>query len=228
MLSTDSEAAMTQSTLVSVPFLRGLSMSGLLLALGACTAGEHAATAASASAPVSAPAPASVAKPGDTLQALIQESGVRCTDTKAAHGCTAGNLDTGDFYDVELSPDCGGDGFFAGVAEAKGVDALNSVPTTGSDARPRARFAQGQFVCIQGIARAGQNPLYYYVIAVPTSSVAKCKGNALCSQYGDRPIQRTAPGTGDTCRATAPGMYAGDCAQGWVNASALDVFSNGM
>jgi len=221
---------MTQSTLVNVPFLRGLSMSALLLVLGACTAGERTATAASATAiaKATAPAPASIAKPADALQALIQESGVRCTDTKAAHGCTAGNLDAGDFYDVELSPDCGDDGFFAGVAEAKGVDALNGVPTTGSDVQPRAKFAKGQLVCIQGIARAGQNPHYYYVIAVPTSSVAKCKGNKLCSQYGDRPIQRIAAGNGDACRVTSPGIYTGDCAQGWVNASALDVFSNGM
>ncbi|WP_369934652.1 hypothetical protein [Xanthomonas tesorieronis] len=201
-------------------------MSVLLLVLGACTAGEHTATAATATA--TTPTPVSAAKPGDTLQTLIQESGVRCTDAKAARGCTAGNLDAGDFYDVELSPDCGGDGFFAGVAEAKGVDVLNNVPTTGSDVQPRARFEQGQLVCIQGIARAGQNPHYYYVIAVPASSVAKCKGNALCNQYGDRPIQRTALGNGGACRIAASGTYAGDCAQGWVNASALDVFSNGM
>ncbi|WP_456359893.1 hypothetical protein [Xanthomonas translucens] len=201
-------------------------MSALLLVLGACTAGERPATAASATA--TTPTPASAANPGDALQTLIQESGVRCTDAKAVRGCTAGNLDAGDFYDVELSPDCGGDGFFAGVAEAKGVDALNNVPTTGSDVQSRARFAKGQLVCVQGIARAGQNPLYYYVIAVPTSSIDKCKGNTLCNQYGDRPIQRTAPGNGGACRVVAPGTYAGDCAQGWVNASALDVFSNGM
>ncbi|KLD79291.1 hypothetical protein Y886_05415 [Xanthomonas hyacinthi DSM 19077] len=113
------------------------------------------------------------------------------------------------------------------MAQAKGADALDRVPTTGSNARPRARFAQGQFVCIQGIGRAGQQPLYYYVMAVPTGSVAKCNDNALCSN-GDRPIQRTVQGSGGACRVTAPGIYAGDCAQGWVSADTLDVFSNGM
>nr|WP_237654002.1 hypothetical protein [Xanthomonas translucens] len=51
------------------------------------------------------------------MQTLIEASGVRCTDTKAARGCTAGNPDAGDIYDVALSPDCGDDGFFASVAQ---------------------------------------------------------------------------------------------------------------
>ncbi|UKE77392.1 hypothetical protein [Xanthomonas graminis] len=51
------------------------------------------------------------------MQTLIEASGVRCTDTKSAHGCTAGNPDAGDVYDVALSPDCGDDGFFASVAQ---------------------------------------------------------------------------------------------------------------
>ncbi|WP_205393502.1 hypothetical protein [Xanthomonas hydrangeae] len=100
--------------------------------------------------------------------------------------------------------------------------------TTGSNAAANANLAQGQLVCVQGIGRAGQNPLYYYVVAIPASSVAKCKNNALCEEYGDRPIKRLAPAAGDACHAAAPGQYVGDCAQGWVSANALDVFSNGI
>ncbi|OAX87764.1 hypothetical protein A7D16_14630 [Xanthomonas nasturtii] len=89
-------------------------------------------------------------------------------------------------------------------------------------------MTQGQLVCIRGIGRTGQNPLYYYAVAIPASSVAKCNNNTLCEKYGDRPIKRLRPSAGDACHAAAPGQYVGDCAQGWVAADALDVFSNGL
>ncbi|MFC6840883.1 hypothetical protein [Xanthomonas theicola] len=76
---------------------------------------------------------------------------------------------------------------------------------------------------MQGITRTAQNPLYYYVVAIPASSVEECQGNALCDHDGDRPIQRLV-----AAGATAPGLYSGDCAQGWVSADALDAFRNGM
>lgn len=153
---------------------------------------------------------------------------MQCADANMAKGCTAGNVDAGDFYDVELSPACDDAGLFAGVAQASGVDVLDAVPTTGSSVVARARLAQGQLVCIQAIGRAGQNPLYYYVIAIPADSVAGCKNNPACRTYGDRPIQRSKSATGGSCHAAAPGQYVGDCAQGWVGADALDVFSNGI
>ncbi|ETC89980.1 hypothetical protein XHC_0471 [Xanthomonas hortorum pv. carotae str. M081] len=226
------EVAMAPSSvsLRSFPMFRSALLPGLLLALSACTAGESvppAATTTTSTAPTASPASAQTPV-GDQLAALIQASGVKCTDATTAKGCTAGNVETGDFYDVELSPVCGDDGFFAGVAQAQGVDALSAVPTTGSNASANANLAQGQLVCVQGIGRAGQNPLYYYVVAIPASSVAKCKDNALCEQYGDRPIKRLAPTAGDACHAAAPGQYVGDCVQGWVSANALDVFSNGI
>ncbi|MEA9481341.1 hypothetical protein [Xanthomonas campestris] len=220
-----------------LPALRNALLPGLL-AVSACSAGEsaHAATppvtstaSASVSAPAATRAPASSgASLNDRLATLLQASGVQCADANMAKGCTAGNVDAGDFYDVELSPACDDAGLFAGVAQASGVDALDAVPTTGSSVIARARLAQGQLVCIQAIGRAGQNPLYYYVIAIPADSVAGCKNNPACRTYGDRPIQRSKSATGGSCHAAAPGQYVGDCAQGWVGADALDVFSNGI
>lgn len=214
-----------------LPALRNALLPGLL-AVSACSAGESAPAAtppvtstASASAPAATRAPASSgASLNDRLATLLQASGVQCADANMAKGCTAGNVDTGDFYDVELSPACDDAGLFAGVAQASGVDALDAVPTTGSSVVARARLAQGQLVCIQAIGRAGQNPLYYYVIAIPADSVAGCKNNSVCRTYGDRPIQRSKSATGGSCHAAAPGQYVGDCAQGWVGADALDVF----
>lgn len=218
-----------------LPALRNALLPGLL-AVSACSAGESAPAAtppvtstASASAPAATRAPASSgASLNDRLATLLQASGVQCADANMAKGCTAGNVDAGDFYDVELSPACDDAGLFAGVAQASGVDALDAVPTTGSSVVARARLAQGQLVCIQAIGRAGQNPLYYYVIAIPADSVSGCKNNPACRTYGDRPIQRSKSATGGSCHAAAPGQYVGDCAQGWVGADALDVFSNGI
>ncbi|MCC4617721.1 hypothetical protein LL972_17235 [Xanthomonas campestris pv. asclepiadis] len=216
-----------------LPVLRNVLLPALL-AVSACSAGESAApvappVASMASASASADAPAPVgASVNDRLATLLQASGVQCIDANMAKGCIAGNVDAGDFYDVELSPACGDAGFFAGVTQANGVDVLDAVPTTGSNAIARARLAQGQLVCIQAIGRAGQNPLYYYVIAIPADSVAGCKNNPACGTYGDRPIQRSKSATGESCHAAAPGQYVGDCAQGWVGADALDVFSNGI
>ncbi|MCC5073675.1 hypothetical protein [Xanthomonas campestris] len=218
-----------------LPALRNALLPGLL-AVSACSAGESAPAAtppvtstASASAPAATRAPASSgASLNDRLATLLQASGVQCADANMAKGCTAGNVDAGDFYDVELSPACDDAGLFAGVAQASGVDALDAVPTTGSSVVARARLAQGQLVCIQAIGRAGQNPLYYYVIAIPADSVAGCKNNPVCRTYGDRPIQRSKSATGGSCHAAAPGQYVGNCAQGWVGADALDVFSNGI
>ncbi|MEA9747426.1 hypothetical protein VDF76_10385 [Xanthomonas campestris pv. raphani] len=218
-----------------LPALRNALLPGLLV-VSACSAGEsaHAATppvtsTASVSAPAATRAPASSgASLNDRLATLLQASGVQCADANMAKGCTAGNVDAGDFYDVELSPACDDAGLFAGVAQASGVDALDAVPTTGSSVIARARLAQGQLVCIQAIGRAGQNPLYYYVIAIPADSAAGCENNSACRTYGDRPIQRSKSATGGSCHAAAPGQYVGDCAQGWMGADALDVFSNGI
>ncbi|AKM23728.1 hypothetical protein Xclt_04565 [Xanthomonas axonopodis pv. clitoriae] len=97
---------------------------------------------------------------------------------------------------MEFSPDCGNEGFFAGVAQA--------------------------------IGRAGQDPRCYYVAAIPASTIARCKNNALCKTYGDRQIKQIKRASGESCHPAAPGQYVGNCAQGWVSADALDVFSNGI
>lgn len=231
---------MTPSTALRSALPRTLTLAVAALLLAACNAGDPPATAAAAPAAAAtpakpaaqpaAPAPASptpAAATADAMKALIQASGTRCPDATGSRDCTVGNLEAGDFYEVDLSPQC--DAYsFAGVAQDQGVDALDRVPTTGSAPQVRAHFAPDQFVCVQAIARAVQDPMYYYVVAVPIASVEQCKGNALCRTYGDRPIQRRAPGQGGACRLAAPGVYVGDCAQGWVSAEALDVFSNGI
>lgn len=154
--------------------------------------------------------------------------GVHCDDPGKGQGCIAGNMDAGDFYDIELSPSCGQDGFFAGVSEAE-APLLDTLPVTGSKTRINAKLSQGQFLCVQATARAGQQPAYYYVIAIPTAGIAACQGKPICSRYGDRQIDFVArPRTGTACSPATGGRYQGDCAHGWVDAQRLDVFSDGL
>ncbi len=91
------------------PALRSAIIPGPALALSACTAGESAPHAVPTSAP---PAPAknnasAALQVNARLAALIRATGVTCTDATTANGCTAGTVDSGDFHDVEFSPDCG-------------------------------------------------------------------------------------------------------------------------
>ena len=224
-----------RTSLAAIHGARGLALAAFALTLSACnvaedtadgghvTEGKMAATAspvAQETAAPAAPAQRTQADASTDLHWLVAATGSECKDARTGDRCMAGD------YDIELSPDCGTEGFFAGVSQADGAVVLNGAPPT--DTRQLATLPAGQFVCIQAIARAGQDPRWYYVAAIPVDSVAACRGNALCTQYGDREIKRTSPATGGGCHVIAPGRYGGDCVQGWVRATALDVFSNGL
>ena len=142
-------------------------------------------------------------------------------------GVTCKNPDTGDRcvggdYDVELWPDCSDEGQFAGVVASKGALLIDKAPP--DDSVRRAMLSQGQFVCIQAIARAGASASYYYVVAVPTS-VANCRATSPCDKYGNRKVNWLIPHKGKVCREIAPGRFDGDCAEGWVRESNLEILN---
>ena len=180
---------------------------------------DQMASAANTTPPMVQPT-AEVAAPAPTLRELSTAASVECKNADTGDGCEAGD------YDVELRPGCRRDGFFAGVSNEGGTVVIDKAPP--DDTIRRATLAKGQLVCIQAIARAGQNPAWYFVTAVPADSVEACADNPLCEQYGDREIEWHIPQEGASCRAAGPGRHEGACATGWVRASELDVFSNGM
>jgi hypothetical protein len=155
-----------------------------------------------------------------SMPELAEQAAVHCSDPVTDDRCEAGD------YDVELLLDCGRDGFFAGVANEKGAVLVDKAPP--EDTIQRATLPRGQIACIQAIARAGQNPAWYYVTALPVASIEACVGNPLCMTYGDRKVEWHVPHEEEACHPTGSGRYAGACAAGWVRASDLDVFSNGM
>lgn len=220
----DKEAALNRHILAAALLL-------LPALLAACepVGGTPADTAATALASPTQRTPPGERAPGTgPVASLAARVGARCDDETTGKGCISGNLDAGDFYEVELLPNCGTDGFFAGVV-ATDTPLLDTLPVTGSDARTNARLSQHQFACIQAIARAGQQPFYYYIAAISPSSVKACEGREICTRYGERPVHFEAQAvSGSACAVDADGRVRGDCAQGWVDAGALDVFSNGL
>lgn len=146
-------------------------------------------------------------------------SGVVDAVCSGANNCRAGDLD------VELLPTCGADGFFAAVTAPQGVE-LGAKPN-GPASEARARIGTGQLVCIQAIAREGQEPRAYFVTAIRAADFPGCATTSLCERYGERAVQwQTTPEPGTPCRQLADGRFEG-CAQGWLPAGDLDVFSNG-
>lgn len=170
--------------------------------------------------PAPSPSPATRRSSAELLTDFAKRIGVQCAPRHRELACIGGKPENGDFYDVELRPDCGGDGFFGGVSNDAGAELRDAVPP--NDETTLAVLPKGQLVCIQAIARAGQQPDYFYVTTIQTSAVPVCKGNRLCEIYGDRPVDmRTkpvpCPVTGDT-----------SCAAGWIDSDAVESFDNGM
>ena len=198
----------------------------LLTACGAAVTGAPVVTAkgAATTTPTTAKAaqqaaPGHLVQPGSMVE-LAEQAAVHCDNPVKGDRCEAGD------YDVELLVDCGRGGFFAGVANENGAVLVDKAPP--EDTIERATLPQGQIACIQAIARAGQDPAWYYVTAMPVASIEACASNPLCVTYGDRKVEWRIPHEGATCHSIGPGRYAGACASGWVRASDLDVFSNGM
>ncbi|KMM77269.1 hypothetical protein ACP93_02940 [Xanthomonas sp. NCPPB 1128] len=153
---------------------------------------------------------------------------LRCENAAKGSGCVAGDMDAGDFYDVDMSPRCDAEGNFAGVAEPDAA-LLDALPVTGSKAQVAARLSDGQFLCILATAHAGQHAAYYYVVAIPPASVSACREKPICKQYGERPVDFVAqPKQGIHCTVGGNTRPEGDCAQGWIEPQKLDVFANGL
>lgn len=214
---------------------RPLPLAMYLLAIGftgcnrsPATAAVHPENPANVEPPSPSSAPLSSASADGSLADFARTLGAHCDDPNKGRDCVTGNMDTGDFYDIELSPNCSEYGFFAGISATE-APLLDTLPVTGSKARINAKLSQGQLVCVQATARTGQRPAYYYVIALSPSNVAACRNKPICNQHGDRQISFVArPPTGKACSRTIYGDHQGDCADGWVDAKWLDVFSDGL
>lgn len=161
----------------------------------------------------------------ESLEDFAKRIKVDCTRKGQNLDCIGGKPENGDIYDVEMTPDCGPDGFFGGVASETGTELRDALPP--KDDVTTAVLGQGQLVCIQATGSVGQDPSYFYVVAVPVANVAACRGNRLCSLYGDRHSKGWRLDT-KTCGIASNGRPTDACPQGWARREDIEDFSNGM
>lgn len=172
---------------------------------------EHSAEGMNASPSVSLASP--------VVDSLAKVANVECAATNNGQtSCTAGRLS------VDLHEDCGREALFGAVSADDGIT-LKEKPE--ADAGSVARLGGGQFLCIRGLARQEQNPEWYFVMAIPVTTVADCAGKELCRIYGDRPVAWAVQKSGKPCELKND-RYVGDCASGWVTAESIEIFSEGI
>lgn len=137
--------------------------------------------------------------------------------------CTSGS------YLITVYPEgCSSSGFF-GTAH----------PITGSLLNLRDRFPPGeatliakvrdkQFICISATAFGARGPEWYYVTAIPVSSVEPCTHSAVCEDPGNLPIQWEVQPPASTCHLGSNDQYEGACPSGWVSSDEINQFSMGL
>jgi hypothetical protein len=99
---------------------------------------------------------------------LLRASGIICKAGTSSE-CIAGNIESGDYYDVQIYADCSADPYY-GRVEGKPVSLMRRVPTTGSVGKKAGELPARQIVCIRAAAQVGQTDTLYYVTAFPMAT----------------------------------------------------------
>lgn len=150
------------------------------------------------------------------LTRMSPGSQVKCQADKYGNA-----LCTVDDFHVDYS---GCNDIFGAIAAKGGIDLQENI----HDRRGKsAHLHDAQFVCIAATARDDKDRQRYYVTALPTSIVPQCKGKSICRD-GDQPILWIRDTTGPMCYRNKDGVYAGDCAGGWVDSDVVDAYTNGF
>jgi hypothetical protein len=158
---------------------------------------------------------------------VMAKASIACKDAERALDCSMGNPNNDDVFEASLYQQaCGDGGVFAGViADSNAVLYDRYPPKAG--AWP-ASLARGQFLCVLADAGSAGEAYLYYVVVVPTESVADCAGSDLCKAFGNRAVTWHVPHSSLACRSRGPGMFEGACAMGWIDAGKIEVFSMGL
>ncbi len=157
-------------------------------------------------------------------QAELQSSaGISC-DANKNDNCLAGNVESGDYYNVRIYGSCITAPYFGRIND-KQASLRKSVATTGTEGKTEGLLAPEQLVCIQAAAQVNSTDMEYYVIALPMDSGPECKGEELCKK--PEPLPESYQKTMASCQADNKKDYAG-CPQGWVFANEMEAYSNGL
>jgi len=165
--------------------------------------------------PVGAHAVNSPTESAGALSAFAARIGVTCGSERGRLTCMGGKPEVGDYYDVELHPGCGADGWFAHVSAADGAEIRDRIAPI--DRRTIATLSMDQPLCIEAVGRSGGHASYYYVHQLPSDAAVWCTGET-CVGTGRRPARRHAK---TPCAIASGGQPNGACAAGWIRAEAV-------
>ncbi|MGV1916735.1 hypothetical protein [Rhizobium sp. 22-785-1] len=155
--------------------------------------------------------------------ALMKKAFINCDST--GQECTAGDLSTGDFYDVTIYGDCFTNAYYGRISN-KTVGARKTVATTGSHTTVLAELPANQLVCILATASSGPGTgdVEQYVMALPWDYKLKCRDGEVCRL----PLPKPTPKVMVTCKADHQAQRYIGCPQGWIFAREMEAYSMGL
>ncbi|WP_075656232.1 hypothetical protein [Pseudochrobactrum sp. B5] len=157
-------------------------------------------------------------------QAEFQASaGITC-DANKRDNCLAGNVESGDYYNVRVYGSCINAPYFGRIND-KPVSLRKSVATTGTEGKTEGMLAPEQLVCIQAAAQVNSTDMEYFVIALPMDHGPECKGEELCKK--PEPLPDSYQKTMASCQTDNKKDYVG-CPQDWIFANEMEAYSNGL
>ncbi|PJO49701.1 hypothetical protein CQ054_16960 [Ochrobactrum sp. MYb29] len=154
---------------------------------------------------------------------LQRSAGISC-DANGNDDCTAGNVESGDYYNVRIYGDCANAAYFGRISD-KAVSLRKDVATTGTEGKTNGPLAPEQLVCIKAAAQVNVTDKEYYVMALPMDHGPECKGEELCRK--PRSLPENYQKTMANCQPDSQNDYRG-CPQGWVFATEMEAYSNGL
>lgn len=154
---------------------------------------------------------------------LLSSAGITC-DANKNDNCTAGNVESGDYYNVRIYGSCMNAAYFGRIND-KPVSLRKSVATTGTDGKAEGVLAPNQLVCIKAAAQVNATDMEYYVMALPMDYGPECKGEELCKK--PQPLAKEYQAAMANCKPDSQNGYLG-CPQGWVLANEMEGYSNGL
>lgn len=154
---------------------------------------------------------------------LRSSAGITC-DTTKNDNCTAGNIESGDYYNVRIYGSCINAAYYGRVND-KPVSLRKTVATTGADSKAGGGVAANQLVCIKAAAQVNATDMEYYIMALPMDYGPECPDEVLCKK--PQPLAKEYQDTMANCKSDNQKGYIG-CSQGWVMANEMEGYSNGL
>jgi len=154
---------------------------------------------------------------------LQRSAGISCK-ASATDDCIAGNIESGDYYNVRIYGDCAIAAYFGRIGD-KAASLRKEVATTGTAGKVAAALAPNQLVCVRAAAQINSTDTEYYVMALPMDHGPECKGEDLCLK--PKPLPQDFQQAMANCRKDSQSSYAG-CPQGWVFAAEMEAYPNGF